>query len=55
MRMRVVTARSLLALGRFIQSLAIMVMKPDDLVEFSRQAWADPWNIHIWTEWPAPD
>jgi hypothetical protein len=29
----------LLRLGRFIQSLALMVMKPDDLVEFGRQTY----------------
>jgi SAM-dependent methyltransferase len=37
---RVTLARYLLRLGGFIQSLAIMVMKPDDLVDFSRQTYS---------------
>jgi ubiquinone/menaquinone biosynthesis C-methylase UbiE len=41
-------ARFLLRLGRFIQSLAIMVMRPDDLVEFSRQDYAMPSEVRYW-------
>jgi 2-polyprenyl-3-methyl-5-hydroxy-6-metoxy-1,4-benzoquinol methylase len=40
MRPRIVSARFLIRLGRFIQSLALMVMRPNDLVEFSRQTYA---------------
>jgi SAM-dependent methyltransferase len=40
MRLRISFARFLIRLGGFIQSLALMVMGPDDLVEFSRQTYA---------------
>lgn len=40
MQSRIALARYLLRLGGFIQSLAIMVMKPDDLVDFSRQTYS---------------
>lgn len=40
MRPRIILGRLLLRLGRFIQSLALMSMRPDDLVEFSRQSYA---------------
>lgn len=40
MRPRIIIGRFLIRLGRFIQSLALMVMKPDDLVEFGRQTYA---------------
>ncbi len=40
MRPRIILARFLKRLGRFISSLALMVMRPDDLVEFSRQTYA---------------
>lgn len=47
--MRPALARFLICLGRFIQSLAIMVMRPKDLVEFSRLTYARPRNIEIWS------
>ncbi len=50
MRVRVRLARTLLGLGAFVQSLAISVMRPDDLVEFSRQSYADPRNVDSWAE-----
>ncbi len=37
---RVILGRFLIRVGRFIQSLALMVMRPKDLVEFSRQTYA---------------
>jgi SAM-dependent methyltransferase len=40
MRPRIIFGRLLIRLGRFIQSLALMVMRPNDLVEFSRQTYA---------------
>jgi SAM-dependent methyltransferase len=40
MRPRILFGRLLIRLGRFIQSLALMVMRPNDLVEFSRQTYA---------------
>jgi SAM-dependent methyltransferase len=36
-------------LGRFIKSLAVMVMRPDDLVEFSRQYYAKPKELGHWS------
>jgi len=48
MRARVAFARSLLQLGGFIQSLAIMVMRPRDLLEFSRQNYSKPKVLEIW-------
>ncbi len=40
MRPRIIFGRLLIRLGRFIQSLALMVMRPNDLVEFSWQTYA---------------
>lgn len=39
MRPRVALGHFLVRLGRFIQSLSIMVMRPDDLVELGRQTY----------------
>jgi len=55
MRFRVFLGRSLVRLGRFVQSLALVVMRPDDLVEFNRQFYAKPrsiadWNAHALTD-----
>lgn len=41
-------ARFMIRLGTFIQSSAIMVMPPDDLVEFSRRQYAQPTTIESW-------
>jgi 2-polyprenyl-3-methyl-5-hydroxy-6-metoxy-1,4-benzoquinol methylase len=48
MAMRIRLARFLLQLGDFIQSLPVAVMRPDDLVEFSRQTYARPQNVEAW-------
>ena len=48
--MRISLARFLLRLGEFIQSLPVLVMRPADLVEFSRQTYARPHNIEAWAE-----
>jgi SAM-dependent methyltransferase len=48
MSMRINVARGLLRLGTFVQSLAIMVMNTDDLVEFSRQSYANPQDNEVW-------
>jgi SAM-dependent methyltransferase len=52
MKLHITLARSLLRLGTFIQSSAIMVMAPDDLVEFSRQHYATPTSV---ADWNRPD
>ena len=48
--MRIRLARFLLRVGEFVQSLAVVVMKPDDLVEFSRQTYARPQNVKSFAE-----
>ena len=48
MSIRITLARRLISLGRLVQSLALMVMKPDDLVEFGRQMYARPHNVASW-------
>ena len=48
MKPRVTVARLLIRLGRFIQSLAIMIMRPDDLIAFSRQNYAKPGAEDTW-------
>ena len=35
-------------LGSFIESLAVVVMRPDDLVEFNRRIYASPSAISTW-------
>jgi SAM-dependent methyltransferase len=47
---RVSLARTLLRLGAFIQSLPVVVMRPDDLVEFSRRSYARPGSATGWAE-----
>lgn len=41
MRPRIFIGRFLIRLGKFIQSLPIMIMRPDDLVEFSRRSYSE--------------
>ena len=50
MSVRVRLARGLVRLGAFIQSLPVVVMRPDDLVEFGRQSYARPDNVESWAE-----
>lgn len=49
MRLRIIFGRFLIRLGRLIKSLAVMVMRPDDLVEFSRQTYARPETVEAWS------
>ncbi len=49
MRPRIEAARFLIRFGRFIQSLALMVMRPDDVIEFTRQNYARSVNVDSWT------
>jgi SAM-dependent methyltransferase len=49
MRPRILLGRSLISAGRFIQSLAVVVMKPRDLVEFTRRTYACPSDIEDWS------
>jgi len=50
MSVRVRGARVLLRLGAFIQTLPVAVMKPDDLVEFSRRSYARPHDVQSWAD-----
>jgi cyclopropane fatty-acyl-phospholipid synthase-like methyltransferase len=50
MRIRVMIANSLIILGGFIRSLAIMTMKPDDLVAYSRQSYSTPSMLKMWSD-----
>lgn len=47
MRARVAIGRFIIRLSTFLKSMAIMVMRPDDLIEFSRQTYSDPEMVQI--------
>jgi 2-polyprenyl-3-methyl-5-hydroxy-6-metoxy-1,4-benzoquinol methylase len=50
---RITVGKFLIRLGRFVQSLAVVMMRPGDLVEFSRRSYASPGSLSFWTndEW----
>lgn len=48
MRPRLALARLIIRLGRFIESLAPALMRPDDLVEFSRQNYSRTGSLAQW-------
>jgi len=50
MSWRIKCGRFLLRLASFLQTLPVVVMKPDDLIEFSRQTYFQPQNIQAWAE-----
>lgn len=50
MTFRIRFSRFLLQLGSFIQSLPVIVMRPDDLVEFSRQNYAKSHVVGGWAD-----
>ena len=50
MRLRVSLGRFLIQLGAFLQSLPVVVMRPDDLVAFSRESYARPRTVESWVE-----
>lgn len=47
-RIRIFAARAMLRAGSALQSLAISVMRTEDLVEFSRHAYAEPGQVAAW-------
>jgi SAM-dependent methyltransferase len=49
MNLRIRCAKRFISLGKFIQSLAVVLMRPDDLVKFSRQTYAKPDSIASFT------
>ena len=50
MSVRINLGHGLLRMGAFVQSLAVVVMNPDELIEFSRQSYAKPQNLAGWVE-----
>jgi 2-polyprenyl-3-methyl-5-hydroxy-6-metoxy-1,4-benzoquinol methylase len=50
MHPRIKIAKFLIRTGRFIQSAAVAVMRPNDLVEFSRRHYFKPDNVQIWCD-----
>jgi SAM-dependent methyltransferase len=50
MSLRISLSRFLIQLGAFVQSLPVLVMRPDDLVEFSRQSYARQHDVEGWAE-----
>ena len=50
MQLRINLAHFLIELGAFFQSLPVVVMRPDDLIEFSRQNYARPHDVEGWAE-----
>lgn len=50
MSWRINRARFFIRLGNFIQSLPVVMMKPDELIEFSRQTYARSGNVQAWRE-----
>jgi SAM-dependent methyltransferase len=48
MKLRVVIGEKILSCGEFIQSLAVTVMRPGDLIEFGRRAYAQKSNVAGW-------
>ena len=49
MRARIAFGRFLIRLGNFMKSLAVVVMRPDDLVEFNREEYASPKSVESWS------
>ncbi|MCJ7525553.1 MAG: class I SAM-dependent methyltransferase [Candidatus Aminicenantes bacterium] len=50
MHLRIKVAKLLIKIGRLIQSSTVAVMRPDDLVKFSQQHYANPNNIQGWCD-----
>lgn len=50
MGLRIKISRFLIRLGTFIRSLPVVVMKPNDLIEFSRQTYSEPQDVESWAE-----
>ena len=50
MNLRIALGQLLIRMGAFMQSLPVNVMKPDDLIEFSRRTYAKPDDVESWAE-----
>lgn len=49
MRLRISIAKKLIRLGAFVQSLAVPLMRPDDLTEFGKLSYSRSTSINEWT------
>lgn len=50
MKPRIGLAKLLIRLGKLLQSSALVVMRPDDLMEFSRQNYAKEHSVENWSD-----
>lgn len=50
MNIRVAVGRFLIRVGRFVQSLSLMIMRPRDLIEFNRRTYSGPQSVRGWAE-----
>jgi len=50
MNNRIRFSQFLLRLGTFIHSLPVVIMKPDDLIEFERLCYARPGKVQSWSD-----
>ncbi|MBN2398999.1 MAG: class I SAM-dependent methyltransferase [Candidatus Aminicenantes bacterium] len=50
MHPRIKVAKLLIKIGRFIQSSAVAVMRPDDLIELNRRHYSKPDNVQGWCD-----
>lgn len=48
MRIRVAAGLFLVRAGRFIRSLSVMIMRPDDIVEFNRRVYSRAGSVDDW-------
>lgn len=48
MKFRIAIGEKILHFGSFVQSLAVAVMRPDDLIEFGRRSYAKKSNVSGW-------
>lgn len=49
MNIRIEAAKSLIKLGRIVQSLAVVIMRPKDLIEFNRRYYGKSAEIQDWS------
>jgi SAM-dependent methyltransferase len=48
MKLRLELGRFVSRLGRFIDSLTVVVMRPDNLIEYSRRQYTGPYALYAW-------
>ncbi len=50
MNLRITLGKVCIRIGRFVESLAVSVMRPEDLVEFNRRTYGTPDSVEGWTD-----